>query len=105
MSGGQWQKIAIARTLIKSKAKIMILDEPTAALDPGSESKIYKEFLNRQRNRTTILVSHRLGATTQADRILVFDEGRIIEDGTHDELMNLNGKYREMYDAQSEWYK
>ena len=105
LSGGQWQKIAIARTLIKSKAKIMILDEPTAALDPGSESKIYKEFLNRQRNRTTILVSHRLGATTQADRILVFDEGRIIEDGTHDELMNLNGKYREMYDAQSEWYK
>lgn len=105
LSGGQWQKIAIARALVKKDANIIILDEPTAALDPKSESKIYREFLKKYKNRTAILISHRLGATTKADRILVFSEGRIVETGTHSQLMELNGKYREMYEAQSKWYR
>lgn len=104
LSGGQWQKIAISRALLRKSASVVILDEPTAALDPYAETLIYEEFLNMNQDKACILVSHRLGATKYADRILVFDKGRIAEMGTHKELMDKKGLYFDMYTAQAQWY-
>lgn len=104
LSGGQWQKVAIARNLIKDDALMMILDEPTAALDPLAESRLYERFQEMTKGKTAILISHRLGATRLADRILVFDNGQIKEDGTHEELLAAGKLYSEMYHAQSQWY-
>ena len=104
ISGGQWQRIAIARSLI-SRAPVKMLDEPTAALDPISESEVYKEFESLMQGKTTVFLSHRLGSTKLADEILVIDDGKIIERGTHDELMDENGQYAEMFESQREWYQ
>lgn len=104
LSGGQWQKLAMARNLIRKDASIMLMDEPTAALDPVAESQLYQEFQNLTGDKTVLLISHRLGATRLADRILVFSDGQIVEDGSHDELLKLNGLYSKMYEAQSQWY-
>ena len=104
LSGGQWQKISIARALYRKHACMYILDEPTAALDPISEARIYRNFAELTGDKTTILISHRLGITSVVDRILVFDEGRIVEDGSHDELVGQGGLYAEMYKAQAKWY-
>jgi ABC-type multidrug transport system fused ATPase/permease subunit len=105
LSGGQWQKIALTRCVYCNKAKIMVLDEPTAALDPLAEADLYRNFARLTGNRTTILVSHRLGITQLVDRILVFDDGRIVENGTHSELLSANKLYARMYKAQAQWYK
>lgn len=105
LSGGQWQKIAISRTFLKDKAKLLILDEPTASLDPSSESEIYRRFLEKMDNQAVLMISHRLGATRFADRVLVFKEGKIIEDGTHEELMANEGVYWKMYMSQLALYK
>ena len=104
ISGGQWQRVAIARSII-SRAPIKILDEPTAALDPISESRIYEEFKKLLSDKTTVFISHRLGSTKLADEIIVIDDGRIIERGTHDELMEDNGQYAEMFKSQRGWYQ
>lgn len=104
LSGGQWQKVAIARSLI-SRAPIKIFDEPTSALDPISESQIYYEFEKLMKGKTTIFISHRLGSTKLADEIMVLDSGRVVEQGTHDELMNKNGKYARMFETQRRWYQ
>jgi ATP-binding cassette subfamily B protein len=104
ISGGQWQRIAIARSLL-SRAPIKMLDEPTAALDPVSESRIYEEFEQLMDGKTTIFISHRLGSTKLADKILVIDDGKIIERGSHDELMTKAGQYAEMFEAQRSWYQ
>lgn len=104
ISGGQWQRVAIARSLI-SRAPVKILDEPTSALDPISESRLYSDFEKLMHGKTTVFVSHRLGSTKLADEILVIDEGKIIERGTHDVLMAANGQYAEMFDAQRGWYQ
>lgn len=104
LSGGEWQKIAIARAILKRDARVLVLDEPTAALDPVAEAKLYEDFHRITGNKTTILISHRLGATRLADRILVFDHGRIVEEGSHTELMARQGLYAEMYKSQSQWY-
>ena len=104
LSGGQWQKLAMARNLIKSGACMMVMDEPTAALDPLAESKLYEEFSSLTQDKTVVLISHRLGATRLADRVLVFNEGRIEEDGSHEELLNNNKLYTTMYHAQAQWY-
>jgi len=104
ISGGQWQKVAIARSLL-SRAPIKILDEPTAALDPIAESRIYQEFEGLMKGKTTIFISHRLGSTKLADEILVIEDGSIIERGAHYELMGKNGKYAEMFEAQRKWYE
>jgi ATP-binding cassette subfamily B protein len=104
VSGGQWQRVAIARSLI-SRSPIKILDEPTAALDPISESQIYEEFEKLMEGKTTIFISHRLGSTKLADDILVIDDGKIIERGTHDSLIDMNGQYAMMYETQKEWYQ
>lgn len=105
LSGGQWQKIALLRAVYRSNTNIMILDEPTAALDPLSEAELYRNFSEITGDRTTILISHRLGITKLVDRILVFDDGRIIEDGSHQELMEKRGHYYDMYQAQASWYQ
>ncbi len=104
LSGGQWQKLAFARAIAKREAKVMVLDEQTAALDPISEAKFYHDFKDLTGDRTAIMISHRLGATKLADRILVFDKGEIVEEGTHEDLMNARGLYAEMYEAQAQWY-
>jgi len=104
LSGGQWQKISIARAAYKQNAKIMILDEPTSALDPMAEAQLYRNFTALTGDKTTILISHRLGITSIVDRILVFKDGEIIEDGSHKELMTQDGHYAEMYRAQAQWY-
>jgi len=105
LSGGQWQKISIARAAYRQDAKITILDEPTSALDPVAEAQLYRNFAVLTGDKTTILVSHRLGITAIVDRILVFKDGRIIEDGSHKQLMAQNGYYAEMYRAQAQWYQ
>ena len=105
LSGGQWQKIAITRALFRKNAKIYILDEPTAALDPIAEANIYRNFTELTDNKTTILISHRLGITSIVDRILVFDKGKIVEDGSHEELIKRDGLYAKMYKAQAKWYQ
>ena len=105
LSGGQWQKIALLRAVYRSNTSIIVLDEPTAALDPMAEAELYRDFTQITDERTTLLISHRLGATKLVDRILVFDNGRIVEDGTHQQLMEQKGRYYEMYSAQAEWYQ
>lgn len=104
LSGGQWQRVALAR-IVLSSAPLLILDEPTAALDPMSESKLYEEFAEISKGRTTLLISHRLGSTKLADEILVLEEGRIIQQGTHENLMTQPGLYKEMYESQRSWYQ
>lgn len=104
LSGGQWQKIATTRAAYRDSARIMILDEPTAALDPVAEADLYRSFADLTGDRTTILISHRLGITRIVDRILVFDDGRIVEDGSHEELIDGDGLYAKMYRAQAQWY-
>jgi ABC-type multidrug transport system fused ATPase/permease subunit len=105
LSGGQWQKVAITRALFRKNARVYILDEPTAALDPIAEANIYRNFAALTEDRTTILISHRLGVTSVVDRILVFDKGKIVEDGSHAELMEKKGLYAQMYKAQAKWYQ
>ena len=105
LSGGQWQKIALLRCAYREDAKIMVLDEPTAALDPLAEAELYRNFTDITGDRTTILISHRLGITQLVDRILVFDDGRIVEEGTHLDLLSRGGLYTKMYQAQAHWYK
>lgn len=106
-SGGESQKIAIARALyhtINSNSNLYILDEPTAALDPNAEYEIYTQFHNMIKGKTAILVTHRLSAVQLADKIAVFDNGQIVEYGTHSELYANGGKYKEMFDKQAEFY-
>ena len=103
ISGGQWQRIALARTII-SNAPVCILDEPTSALDPISESNLYQDFHNITNGKTVIFISHRLGSTKLADRILVLSGGKVIEDGTHHQLMDRNGVYSNIYNSQRSWY-
>ena len=103
LSKGQWQRVAMARAFV-SEAKYVILDEPTAALDPIAESHMYENFAKIFQKRGTIMISHRLASARMADRILVLDGGRIVQSGNHEELMRKGGLYQEMYLAQSFWY-
>ncbi|WP_088831957.1 ABC transporter ATP-binding protein [Paenibacillus tyrfis] len=103
LSGGQWQKIALARALFR-QGTIIILDEPTAALDPLTELEVYKLVRDLTESKTTIFISHRMAAARMADRIIVMENGRIAESGTHGELMASNGTYARMYESQAQWY-
>jgi ABC-type multidrug transport system fused ATPase/permease subunit len=103
LSGGQWQRLAIARAGFRN-ADVLALDEPTAALDPMAEVDIFRRFAQLAEGRTTLLVSHRLGMARLADRIIVIDNGRVIEDGTHDQLRAGNGRYARMWEMQARWY-
>jgi ABC-type multidrug transport system fused ATPase/permease subunit len=104
LSGGQWQRVALARALsaVKLGAGIVLLDEPTAQLDVRGEAEIFERILAATRRCTTILISHRFSTVRQADRICVLEHGTVVELGTHDELMALNGRYRTMFDLQAQ---
>lgn len=102
-SGGQWQKIAFARALYRGR-DIIVLDEPTASMDPLAEVELFKNIMKLKEDKTLIFITHRIGSARLADRILVIDEGNIIETGSHDELMAENGVYAEMFKAQAQWY-
>ena len=105
LSGGESQKIAISRVFLNDEDRaISILDEPSSALDPVSEYKLNKNLIDHAKDDTVIFISHRLSTTRMADRIYLFENGTIIEEGTHDELMQLNGRYREMFDRQAKNY-
>lgn len=99
LSGGQWQKLAVARTLAQTNAKIIILDEPTSALDAHAEYRIFQNFRELAKGRTTILISHRFSTLKMADRILMLENGEIIEDGSHDDLLQVDGAYARLYDS------
>jgi ATP-binding cassette subfamily B protein len=103
LSGGQWQRVALARALcaVRLGAGVVILDEPTAQLDVRGEAEIFDRILKATRNATTILISHRFSTVRQADRICVLERGKVVELGTHDELMALGGRYRTMFDLQA----
>jgi ABC-type multidrug transport system fused ATPase/permease subunit len=104
LSGGQWQRVALARALaaVKLGAGVVLLDEPTAQLDVRGEAEIFDRLLAATRHCTTILISHRFSTVRHADRICVLEHGRVIELGTHDELMALGGRYRTMFDLQAQ---
>ena len=105
LSGGEAQKIAISRVFLKNEDRaVSILDEPSSALDPVSEYKLNKNLIENAGDNTVIFISHRLSTTRMADRIYLFEHGKIIEQGTHDELMAQNGRYREMFDRQARNY-
>lgn len=104
LSGGENQKLALARA-IQKKSDFLIFDEPTASMDPMVEAKMYDNILKVLKNRGALIITHRLVLSKLADDIIVLNEGRIIERGSHDELMNRGGIYKQMYDEQSGWYK
>lgn len=104
LSGGESQKLALARA-IQKKSDFLIFDEPTASMDPMVEAKMYDNILKVLKSRGAIIITHRLVLSKLADDIIVLNEGRIIERGSHDELMNRGGIYKQMYDEQSGWYK
>ncbi len=104
LSGGESQKVTIARMFAKN-FEVAILDEPSSALDPVAESKMYDALMEGTEGKTVFYISHRLSSATRSDRILVFAKGRLIESGTHDELMSLHGEYSEMFTLQASGYK
>lgn len=103
-SGGELQKLCLAKALYK-EAPIMILDEPTASLDPIAENHVYLKYNELTKNKTSIYISHRLASTKFCDKIILLENGKIVEEGTHEELMLQNGKYAEMYKTQGKYYK
>jgi len=104
LSGGQWQKVALARAYMKD-ATVMVLDEPTSALDAKAESEVFDRFIGLTKNKTSIIISHRFSTVRQADKILVLSDGRVLENGTHDELMNKPALYSELFLLQAEGYQ
>jgi ATP-binding cassette subfamily B protein len=105
LSGGQWQKIALSRAFMRTRADILVLDEPTAAMDAQAEAEVFEHFRQLARDRITILISHRFSTVRMADQIAVLDQGRIVEHGSHEELMKLNGRYAHLFTLQARGYR
>jgi ATP-binding cassette subfamily B protein len=103
LSGGQWQKIALARAYMRN-AQLIVLDEPTSALDARAEHQVFQRFSELIHGKMAVLISHRFSTVRMADRILFLEKGKLIELGTHDELLNLNGKYAELFQLQAQGY-
>ena len=104
ISGGQWQRVAIARGLYRVNGFI-VLDEPTSAIDPIEETKIYKKFAELAKGKCALVVTHRIGSAKLADRIIVIEAGKIVDMGTHKELIARPGQYAKMWEAQAQWYE
>ena len=104
LSGGERQRLAMARALYQNR-EVLVLDEPTAALDALAEDRMYQEFNEMVKGKTAIFISHRLSSTRFCDKIVMFEDGKIIEEGTHEQLINANGKYSNMFQVQAQYYK
>ncbi len=104
LSGGEWQRLATARSFMRETPWLVVLDEPTAALDPLAEQAVYERFIERSAGRTSVLISHRLSSVRTCDRILVLDNGSIVEDGDHETLLAKDGLYAQFFRAQAQWY-
>ena len=105
LSGGQWQKIALSRAFMRTDADILVLDEPTAAMDAGAEARIFEHFRKLTKNRIAILISHRFSTVRMASQIIVIENGKVIERGTHEQLMELNGHYANLFSLQAAGYR
>jgi ATP-binding cassette, subfamily B, bacterial len=105
LSGGQWQRIALARAFMRNGAEILVLDEPTASMDAETEAQIFDRFQALTANKISILISHRFSTVRHADLIVVLDQGQIVEQGTHDELVRLGGRYARLFDLQARAYR
>ncbi len=105
LSGGQWQKVALARAFMRSSADIVVLDEPTSAIDAEAETKIFEHFREATAEQMAILISHRFSTVRMADEIVVLEDGKILEQGTHEELVALGGRYAELFEMQAAGYR
>src|SRR5579863_6734842 len=105
LSGGQWQKIALSRAFMRTEADVLVLDEPTAAMDARAEAEIFEHFRALSRGRITILISHRFSTVRMADQIAVLERGRVIEQGSHEALMALGGHYAQLFSLQARGYR
>jgi ATP-binding cassette, subfamily B, bacterial len=104
LSGGEWQKVALARAYLRD-AQVLILDEPTAALDARSEYEVFRRFAELTAGKMALFISHRFSTVRMADRIIVLDQGKVVEDGNHEELCRLGGRYSEMFELQAASYR
>ena len=104
LSTGQWQKLVIARAYLRD-ASVLILDEPTSALDARTEVEVYRQFRDMSEGKSVVLISHRLGSARLADRVAFLENGRIVEEGAHDDLVEQQGQYAHMYSVQAGWYR
>ena len=105
LSGGQWQRLALARSLVREGRDLMILDEPSSGLDPEAEHEVHARIREHRQGRTSLLISHRLSAVRDADRIAVLEDGRIGELGTHDSLLADGGGYARLFRLQADGYQ
>ena len=103
LSGGQWQKIAIARAYYRGR-DFMILDEPTSNLDPLAETEIFQKYIAMTEGKTVIMVTHRISVAALADRVVVYKDGEIVEEGRHEDLLAAGGEYTRLYETQAKWY-
>jgi ATP-binding cassette subfamily B protein len=104
LSGGEWQKIALARAYLRD-AQLLILDEPTASLDARSEYEVFQRFAELTQGKMALLISHRFSTVRMADRIIVLENGRIVEEGSHSQLIALRGRYSSMFELQASSYR
>ena len=105
LSGGQWQKIALSRAFMRKDADILVLDEPTAAIDAGAEAEIFGHFRELTKTRIAIVISHRFSTVRMADQILVLEEGRVVERGSHESLMAAGARYANLFQLQARGYR
>jgi len=105
LSGGQWQKIALSRAFMRTRADILVLDEPTATMDAAAEATVFEHFRELSSGKMTILISHRFSTVRMADQIVVIDKGEVVERGSHNALMARSGQYAHLFSLQARGYR